>query len=153
MLANARAAGLPPGEPAERLLRHAAHYQHQTSASTPPREMLVEALRTAQAVHGSDHAHVAMAHCGLGEILLRARELTGARRHAEQALRIDEKNYGPESPHVATDLVTLAAILKEDHALDEARRHAERALRIDMILPDSDAAVARDENNPGRHPP
>jgi tetratricopeptide (TPR) repeat protein len=148
-LAHARAAGLPAAEPAERLLRHAAHYQHDIGFEAPAREMLEQALRLAEAVHGGDHPHVAMAHCGLGEILLRTGGLEGARRHVEQALHIDEKNHGPESAHVATDLRTLAAILKEAHALDQARRHAERALRIDMIFPDNDASVAKDENTLG----
>jgi tetratricopeptide (TPR) repeat protein len=149
-LANARAVAAPPGEPAERLLRHAAHYQYTFGFDASAREMLEQALRMAEAVHGPDHAHVAMALSGLGLVLMRTGDLGGALRHGRRALQIDEKNLGPQSPIVATDLVNLAAVLKEGRALDEARRLAERALDVDLLLgPANDAAIARDYNNLG----
>ena len=149
-LANARAVAAPAGEPAERLLRHAAHYQYLFGFDVAAREMLEQAVKMAEALHGPDHAHVAMALSGLGLVLMRAGDLDGALDRGRRALRIDEKNLGHASPIVATDLVNLAAVLKEAHALDEARRRAEQALHIDILLgPANDAAVARDENNLG----
>ncbi len=150
VLGHAGEVGLGPSEPAERLLRHAAHYQYLVGFDAPAREMLEQALRMAEALHGPDHAHVAMALSGLGQVSMRLGDLDGAQRHARRALRIDEMNQGPDSAVVATDLVNLAAIVKEGGALDEAEQLAERALRIDRALgPDNLAAVARDENDLG----
>lgn len=149
-LAHARAAAAAPSEAAERLLRHAAHYQHIIGFDASARDMLDQALKMAEALHGPDHAHVAMALTGLGLAQMATGNVDGALRHARRALRIDEKNLGPDSPIVATDLINLAAVLKEGKAYDEARRLVERALRIDQKLgPDNAAAVARDENNLG----
>src|SRR6185436_249012 len=128
-------------EPAERLLRHAAHYQHIIGFDTPARDMLEQALKLAEALHGPDHAHVAMVLTGLGLAQMATGNVDGALRHARRALRIDEKNLGPDSPIVATDLINLAAVLKEGKAYDEARRLVERALRVDQKLgPDNAAA-------------
>jgi tetratricopeptide (TPR) repeat protein len=149
-LVHARAAALPPGEPAERLLRHAAHYQHIFGFDASAREMLEQALRMAEALHGPAHAHVAMVLNDLGLVLMNVGDAAGAQRYARRALEIDEANLGRDSPIVATDLVNLAAILKKGNAFDEARRLTERALRIDRALgPEYLAAVSRDENNLG----
>jgi len=149
-LMNARAAAVPPGEPAELLLRHAARYQHDFGFDNHAREMLDHALVIAEAIHGPAHAHVAMVLTGLGPVLMNNGDLEGAERASRRALKIDEANLGPRSFIVATDANNLAAVLKECNALDEARRLAVRALKIDEALgPSNLAAVARDANTLG----
>jgi tetratricopeptide (TPR) repeat protein len=149
-LENARAAAVPPREPTERLLRHAAVYQYQLGFEQSAREMLEQALALAESIHGPDHAHVAMALTNLGTVLMNLNDLDGALRHARRALDIDVANHGEQSPIVATDANNLACVLKACNALDEARRQAERALAIDEAQePVDEAAVARDANNLG----
>jgi tetratricopeptide (TPR) repeat protein len=149
-LENARAAAVPPREPTERLLRHAAKYQHQLGFEASACGMLEQALSLAEAIHGPDHPHVAMALTSLGAVLMNLNDLDGALGYARRALAIDEQNHGEHSGIVATDALNLACVLKQCNALDEARFHAERALRIDESLEPVDlAAVARDANNLG----
>jgi tetratricopeptide (TPR) repeat protein len=149
-LGNARAAKVAPGEPAERLLRHAAVYQHHCGFEESAREMLEQALAIAEAIHGPTDHHVAMALCNLGPVLMNLRDLAGAERAARRALAIDERNHGETSAFVATDAINLAAVLKEIGELDEAEKLVRRALAIDEALgPAQEPAVARDANNLG----
>jgi tetratricopeptide (TPR) repeat protein len=145
-LANARAAGVPAREGTEGLLRHVAKYYHALKYYDDAREMLEQALVTAEALHGPDHAHVAMALTGLGPVLMNLGRLAGALTHARRALAIDEANHGPDHAHVATDAINLASVLKDSNLLDEARHVAERALHIDQAIDPESADVARDAN-------
>jgi tetratricopeptide (TPR) repeat protein len=144
-LVHARALRVPPTEEAERLLRHAAEYQHACGFDESAREMLEQALSLAEALHGPTHAHVAMAAAGLGPVLLELGDVAAALRNARRALVIDVKNRGERDAIVATDYVNIAGALRRQGDLDEAQRHVAYALAIDEALgPENLPAVARD---------
>ncbi len=149
VLENARAADVPPLETEESLLRHAAKYQHVLGFDRPARDMLERAVSIAEAIHGPDHPHVAMALTGLGTAMMNLRDLSGAEGAARRALAIDMANHGAASPVVATDAINLAAVLRQGNMLADARVLAERALAIDEAFGLESEAVARDANNLG----
>jgi CHAT domain-containing protein/tetratricopeptide (TPR) repeat protein len=79
---------------------------------------------------GPEHLEVAVSLNNLGNALLRAEDLDGARAAFERILLIRERSLGPDHPDVAKVLNNLSVLAEREGDYAKARALAERALGI-----------------------